>query len=48
MGKELLMGKRLPGDYWNLSCSDGSPEVAVLLASYKLGIVEEVEGIVAN
>ena len=47
MSKEFLMSKRLSGDCRNLSGSDGSPEVTVLLSSYKFGIMEEVEDIVS-
>lgn len=46
MCKELLMRKRLSGDCGDLACSYGAPEVAIGLASDKLGIMEEIESVV--
>ena len=48
MCKELLMCKRLPGNCGDLACSYGAPEIAICLSSYKLGIMEEIESVVAN
>ena len=44
--KEFLMGKRLSRDCGDLACSYGAPEIAVGLASYEFGIMEEVKSIV--